>query len=73
MPKLADVRVRDRFDQRDVSGGLADDPKIQLRTRMFEEMIPHDVEPILDVGSLASRDDCDRGVSDSAAVGGRLI
>jgi len=50
MPKLADVRVRDRFDQRDVWGGLADDPKIQLRTRMFEEMIPHDVEPILDVG-----------------------
>jgi SAM-dependent methyltransferase len=47
---LRSVAVRDRFDQRDVWGHLGDDPKIQLRTRMFEEMIPESVESILDVG-----------------------
>jgi SAM-dependent methyltransferase len=44
------VTVRDRFDQRDVWGHLTDDPKIQLRARMFEEMIPEAVRSIVDVG-----------------------
>lgn len=47
---LACVTVRDRFEQRDVWGRLTDDPKIQLRARIFEQMIPGDVERILDVG-----------------------
>ena len=47
---LPRVTVRDRFDQRDVWGHLADDPNIQLRARMFEEMIPSEVERIVDVG-----------------------
>ena len=47
---LRRVSVRDRFDQREVWGQLADDPDIQLRARMFEEMIPSEVERIVDVG-----------------------
>lgn len=50
MPMLAHVTAHDRFDQREVWGHLADDPTIQLRTRMLETMIPEDVERILDVG-----------------------
>jgi SAM-dependent methyltransferase len=44
------MAVHDRFDQEAVWGHLADDPKIQLRTRMFEQMIPDRVRRILDVG-----------------------
>jgi len=42
--------VRDRFEQSAVWGHLAEDPKNQHRARMLEEMVPADVESILDVG-----------------------
>jgi SAM-dependent methyltransferase len=40
----------ERFDQEGLWGHLAHDPKIQLRARMFEEMIPRGVQTVLDVG-----------------------
>jgi SAM-dependent methyltransferase len=50
LPMLTRVTVHDRFEQDAVWGHLADDPKIQHRGRMFEQMIPDDVTRILDVG-----------------------
>jgi SAM-dependent methyltransferase len=44
------MAVHDRFEQEAVWGHLADDPKIQHRAGMFEQIIPGDVESILDVG-----------------------
>jgi SAM-dependent methyltransferase len=44
------MTVHDRFDQDVVWGHLADDPKIQQRARMFEQMVPDGVARILDVG-----------------------
>lgn len=42
--------VHDRFEQEAVWGQLIRDPKTERRIRMFQQMIPSDVERIVDVG-----------------------
>ena len=44
------VTLRNRFDQQEAWGHVADDPKTRLRARMFEEMVPDHTKSILDVG-----------------------
>jgi SAM-dependent methyltransferase len=46
----AGVAMHDRFDQEAVWGRLRQDPTTERRVRMFRQMIPDEVERIVDVG-----------------------